>query len=84
MAVDDILFSQGDYQNFIIEVPDESDGSMVEIILSQSINDFIVEIPTGSLNAPIDWLTDPFSCHGILFNNLTLVGGSGGSAYFAY
>jgi hypothetical protein len=84
MAVDDIVFSEGDYQNFILEIPNEADGVLIEVTFSASINDFLIEIPTGVLNAPIDWLTDPFSCHGILFNNLTLVGGSGGSAYFAY
>lgn len=49
MAVDDIVFSEGDSQNFIVEVPEGTLNAPVDIVFDDSE---IVEIPISPPTHP--------------------------------
>ena len=54
----DILFPDGDKQNFITEIPNGTLNAPLDILSGASALDFITEIPNGTLNAPLDILTN--------------------------
>ena len=82
MALDDIVFADGDYQNFILEIPQDSLHAPLDIVYENNVLLFVIEIGDGPLYAPLDWLGNGSSANEVLFYNLTLTGG--GASYFAF
>jgi len=72
MALLDIVFSDGDKQNFINEVPPNNAQDYLDIVLSNSIQVFVLELGEGDLNSPIDWVIGSQSNQELFFHNLTL------------
>ena len=77
----DILFPDGDHQDFIVEIPNGTLNAPLDILVDSNTRDFITEIPDGTLNAPIDILT----VNGDLpESELVLTGGVGGEISTVY
>jgi hypothetical protein len=77
----DILFPDGDHQDFIVEIPNGTLNAPIDILSKSNTRDFIVEIPDGTLNAPIDILT----INGDLpVSELVLTAGGGGETSTVY
>ena len=82
MALDDILFGEGDKQDFIVEIPllYSPPSAPVDVVFDADNQlDFVVEFPLGTLNAPLDVLSDN-SNFGLYVNELVLTGGTGGES----
>lgn len=78
MALTDILFSQGEEQDFIVEVPLGILHAPSDIVF---IATFMGERPTGTLHAPLEMTGGSTSASDTLVNELTL---SKGTAYYAF
>ena len=81
MALDDVVFNDGDKQNFIVEIPQDILHAPDDTVFGQGIQLFVIEIGDGPLNAPIDIVTDGASSNEVMFFNLTL---TAGARYFAF
>lgn len=83
MALDDILYASGDRQMFVLEIPIDLLNDPDDILFTNSRRDFVFERPSGTLNAPLDWMTGEDNANGVMVYNLTL-SASGGASYFAF
>lgn len=82
MAVDDIVFPDGDNQNFLVEVAIDTLHAPLDVLFVARTTDFVLERGDGNTsNVPVDWLTEADYASGVLFSNLTLTGGSGATNY---
>lgn len=81
MAITDALFSVGDLQNFVLEIPADTLHAPVDSTFNRSILDGVLEIGDGTLNSPVDWTTNNNTANDTLIYALTL---SSGATNFAF
>lgn len=83
MALSDVLFTGGDNQNFIIEVPVTTLHAPLDIVFNATLTDFVMERPAGTVHAPLDWLSGNNTKNDVMVYPLVLTGG-GGTRGFAF